>query len=61
MINTGVDGYEIVAIPAKNSSRLEVSKPTSEFNGVYECIIKNGAGSDNEFVKIELTGNFVSS
>ena len=57
MINTTTDDrYNIVNLPA-SSSRLETSIKTSgEFNGLYECIITNDAGSDNRSVYIELEG-----
>ena len=35
----------IVAIPARKSSRLEVSKASIDFNGEYQRIVSNVAGS----------------
>ena len=44
----------IVAIPARKSSRLEVSKASIDFNGEYQCIVSNVAGSVMHSFTIEL-------
>ena len=38
------NGIRIVTIPARRSSRVEVSRASVEFNGVYQCIVSNDAG-----------------
>lgn len=44
----------IVAIPARKSSRLEVSKASIDFNGEYQCIVSNVAGSVMRSFMVEL-------
>ena len=44
----------IVAISDGQTSRVEVSSATVEFNGVYRCIVSNDAGSVNQSIRIEL-------
>ena len=44
----------IVAIPARKSSRLEVSNANIDFNGEYQCIVSNIAGSVRHSFMIEL-------
>ena len=59
VINATNGHYEVTTIPASFQSRLETLstlKPTSEFNGLYECIVTNDAGSDNRSFNIELKG-----
>ena len=58
-INTTDNHYQVVVIQARNnitSSRLEVFPDSSEFSGVYECVISNDAGSDNTSIHIDLKG-----
>ena len=45
---------KIVAILARKSSRLEVSNANIDFNGEYQCIISNIAGSVRHSFTIEL-------
>ena len=43
----------IVQIDDGRMSNVEVSAGRSDFNGVYECMAVNDAGSDNDSVRIE--------
>ena len=45
----------IVAIPDRKSSRLKVSKASVDFDGEYQCIAVNVAGSVMHSFMIELT------
>lgn len=46
----------IVTIPAKRSFRVEVSKVSTDFNGVYQCIVNNEAGSDTHTFDVFIKG-----
>ena len=48
--------YQIVNNSAMNSSRLEASITSSDFSGLYECVVTNDAGSNNMSIDIKLNG-----
>lgn len=48
--------FNIIPNPSRNSSRLRISAASNEFNGTYECIIFNDAGSDSKSIDIYLQG-----
>ena len=52
----GIDDNKIriVTVPARKSSRVEVSEASISYNGVYECIAVNDAGSVSTSFQIEL-------
>ena len=54
MIKDSDDRYLITS--ARNSSYLEANVASSDFNGLYECIITNIAGRDNQSIEIKLNG-----
>lgn len=50
---------EVLRIVSTNNgmtSSVEVSEGRAEFNGVYECIATNAAGSDNMSYRVQLLG-----
>ena len=49
-------GLRIVTIDGGMTSSVEVSEGRPEFNGVYECIATNLAGSVKQESRIELQG-----
>ena len=46
--------YQITS--ARNSSYLEANVTSNDFDGLYECIVTNIAGSDNLSIEIKLDG-----
>ena len=48
------DKLRIVETSDGRTSSVEVSDATTEFSGVYKCIVRNAAGSVNQSVRIEL-------
>ena len=50
----GDHGIRIVTISSRKSSRVEFSKAKVDFNGEYQCIASNDAGSVVRFFNIEL-------
>lgn len=56
VIRAGDGRYQIVNNSAMNSSSLEASITGTDFNGLYECVVTNDAGSDCESIEIKLNG-----
>ena len=50
------ENLRILAIPSRNASRVEVTVSSVDFNGVYQCLVQNLAGSDSRSLRIELQG-----
>ena len=48
----------IKIIPAENSSRLEITEATDNFNGIYKCNISNIAGFTSKLFHITLEGKY---
>ena len=46
----------IISTDMGRTSRVEVAEGRPEFNGIYECISTNIAGSDNMAVRVQLLG-----
>ena len=50
------DDQVLQIVDGGRTSSVEVSVGRTKFNGIYECIAMNNAGSDNDSVRIELQG-----
>ena len=48
--------FRIIPFLNRNSSRLSISAASIDFNGMYECVVANDAGTDSVPIHIKLQG-----
>ena len=54
--DTEDETLRIVQIDGGRTSSVEVTVGRSDFNGVYECMAVNAAGTDTQSTRVELQG-----